>query len=225
MGEESSLARAQRALATAGPHLRRAVRKNRGLVTLVVLAALMSVSAPPLAAHILPGVAVVVAARDLSPGDTIQEQDLTTTMVRPDLVPEGAVRSAREIAGESAAGSISKGALVLREHLREKESALAAHRALVSIPIASGGIVDAAEPGTQLRIICKPPGSSEGFADNTPLTDVRAVLRAPLAGAPGEASPLAAPSSPMATVEIDRVQVSTIAHCTLNDPPFIAVVG
>ncbi|MDK8803429.1 SAF domain-containing protein [Dermabacter hominis] len=225
MGEESSLARAQRALATAAPHVRRAVRKNRGLAALVIFAGLVSFGAPPLAAHVLPGISVVVANRDISPGETLEAGDLTSAKVRPDLVPEGATRSPREVTGKSTAGSIEKGALVLREHLREAESALGTERALVSIPISASSVVDSAEPGTQLRVFCEQPSNSEGFAQAPKLSEVRAVLREPRVPKSGGVAPFAASGTPMATIEIERAQVSTIAHCTLNAPPFIAVVG
>ncbi|MCT1867544.1 SAF domain-containing protein [Dermabacter sp. p3-SID358] len=225
MGEESSLARARRELATAAPYVRRAVRKNRGLVALVIVAGLVSFGAPPLAAHVLPGISVVVADRNFSPGETIEVGDLTTAKVRPDLVPEGAARSSREVMGKSTAGSIQKGALVLREHLREAESALGTERALVSIPISASSVVDGAEPGTQLRVYCERPSNSEDVAQAPKLNEVRAVLREPRVPEGGGVAPFATSGTAMATIEIERAQVSTIAHCTLDAPPFIAVVG
>ena len=193
-------------------------------MALVVLAGLASFGAPPLAAHVLPGVPVVVAAHDLAPGERLEERDLTTTMVRPDLVPDGAARDPHEVAGETTGGPISRGALVLREHLREEESGLSADKALVSLPIEEGSVVDGAEPGTQLRLVCEQRGS-EDFASAEALTEVRAILRESRAPSASGAAPFAAAGAPVVTVEVDRAHISTIAHCTRSSPPLIAVVG
>lgn len=224
MGEHSSLERARRALATAAPHVRRAVRKNRALLALVAIAGFTCLSAPPLAAHVLPGTPVVVAAHAIAAGETLDDSDLTTVMVRPDLIPAGASRQPHELVGESTAGTINQGDLVLRENLREAAPSLDPEHALVSIPIAPGSVVEGAEAGTQLRLVCERPSSSIDADRPATLSEVRAVLRESHGSADSSGTMFAASGSPTATVEIDRAHISTIAHCTSGTPPFVAVV-
>lgn len=81
-------------------HARRAVA-----AVLVVLAGVLALRGDPSSAS----TDVVVAARDLAPGQVIAAEDLRTTTVGVRVVPDGAVTSVDAVAGRTTAGAVRTG--------------------------------------------------------------------------------------------------------------------
>lgn len=96
----------ERLTAAARPGWARTVHARRAVAAvLVLLAGVLALRGDPAAAR----TEVVVAARDLQPGQVIAVDDVRTVSVGSGTVPEGAVAGVDAIAGRTAAGAVRSG--------------------------------------------------------------------------------------------------------------------
>jgi Flp pilus assembly protein CpaB len=166
--------------------LRRAVTWRRRLLTAGLLAgsvafALHALSPPP-----PPGARVVVAARDVAPGATLQSRDLRVVSRPAGSIPRGALRTASEATRRAVVSAVRRGEVLTDVRLVGQASLRGLEPGLVAAPVrvadaeavallAAGDHVDVlaatVDGGTEARLVASgvqvlsvPRPATTGFA-------------------------------------------------------------
>ena len=88
--------------------LSRLLRRHRALGAGLLTALAVLTALPALTPASAAGVQVVVATRDLAPGEPLDEGDLTTRALPEEAVPDGALHAVRDAVGRSTVGRVRR---------------------------------------------------------------------------------------------------------------------
>ncbi|WP_422745050.1 SAF domain-containing protein [Mycobacterium sp. WMMD1722] len=188
MGESlapSALAR----LAASRPDWTRTVRARRlAAGGLVVLAALAAVRSDPDGDRI----AVVVAAKDLSPGHALTADDVTVQDLPAESVPDGARAESADVLGSTLAGPTRRGEILTDVRLlgsRVAEAAVGADARLVALHLSDPALVDLLRSGDVVDVLAADATDAvAGDAGERPqviATEAVVVLVSPASSGPG----------------------------------------
>lgn len=202
------------------PTLRRAVRKKRRSLVLLVAASVILAVGANVAPHLAPGVRVFVPRHDIAAGARVSKADVELRTIRADLVPSGAIRESEFQAGLTAKASIPKGFPLSNDFLGEGHSRAKTGHALVSIPLRDPSLAIALHQGTKIRVVCP-----ESVTSSSVTISATVFQRPESTEESAPTMPFAATGDATVMVEIENEQLSTIAQCTAESSPFIAVLG
>lgn len=186
---------------------------SRLLLLRRVIAALLAVAAVVVAVSPRPAderAAVLVAARDLSPGVALQPADVTVAAWPPGLVPGGALRSADDAAGRVPAGPVRAGEPLTDLRLIGPELAVRAggpDASAVPLRPADPAVAALLSPGARVDVIA---GGSEGPR----VLAARAGVLAVLPSAPGGVA-TGSGSGPLVLVALPEAEATAVAAATL----------
>ncbi|UZJ26668.1 SAF domain-containing protein [Rhodococcus antarcticus] len=144
----------ERLTTAARPGWTRTVHARRAVAAvLVLLAGVLALRGDPAAAS----TEVVVAARDLAPGQVITDDDLRTVSVGARTVPEGAVTAVDAVAGRTSAGAVRAGETLTDVRVVGPSlAALATGRSgATSVPVrlSDPDVADLLRPGDEVDVL------------------------------------------------------------------------
>lgn len=152
----------ERLVTAARPGWARTVHARRAVAAvLVVLAGVLALRGDPAAAS----TEVVVAARDLQPGQVITDGDLRTVSVGARTVPEGAVTAVDAVSGRTSAGAVRAGETLT--DVRVVGPSLAAlatgHSGATSVPVrlSDPDVADLLRPGDEVDVLVLGRGAGD----------------------------------------------------------------
>lgn len=130
------------------------VLRRIAAAVLVGLAAVLALSDGPASDDV---VAVVVAARDLTPGTVVEEGHVTVRGLAAQVVPDGAARSPAAVLGRTLAAPVRRGEPLTDVRLTGSDLTRAVSRdpAAVSVPfrLADPGIAALLHPGANVDVV------------------------------------------------------------------------
>jgi Flp pilus assembly protein CpaB len=204
------------------PHLpvwRRALRRRRRSLALLVAALAVVLVLPALVPASMQSTSVVVAAGDLPTGTELGPQHLRTVEVASSLVPSGASSSVGQLEGERLAGPVSEGGAVLPADLVGAEGpAIPEGTALVAVPVPEVLLPHLAA-GTRIELLMNDPVDGTG-------SRIPAEIRSLSADATTSGS-LASPGSTgtEALVLVERQSAGDVAHALGAGTVTVSVIG
>ncbi|GAB10452.1 hypothetical protein GOARA_056_02000 [Gordonia araii NBRC 100433] len=164
---------------------------RRSCATLLVLAAAMSFLADR---RDEPGVAVVVAARDLRPGTALVAADVAVVRVRPELVPAGALKLSADARERTVTGAVRHGEILTDSRLlgpRLPRSLIGdATARLVPVHLADAGTAELLVPGDVVDVLTKGDSSDPPVVIATDAVVALGRTRRPGERAGGDGSPV-----------------------------------
>ena len=204
------------------PHVpvwRRALRRRRRSLSLLVAALAVVLVVPALVPVSMQSTPVVVAAGDLPTGTELGPQHLRTVEVASSLVPSGASSSVADLDGELLAGPVAEGGAVLPADLIGAEGpAIPDGTALVAVPVPEVLLPHLAA-GTRIELLMNDPVDGTG-------SRVPAEVRSLSADAVTSGS-LASPESSgtEALVLVERQSAGDVAHALGAGTVTVSVIG
>ena len=204
------------------PHLplwRRALRRRRRSLSLLVAALAVVLVLPALVPASMQSTPVVVAAGDLPTGTELGPQHLRTVEVASSLVPGGASSSVAELEGERLAGPVAEGGAVLPADVVGAEGpAIPEGTALVAVPVPEVLLPHLAA-GTRIELLMSDPVDGTG-------SRVPAEIRSLSADAATSGPPVSPGSSGTeALVLVERQSAGDVAHALGAWTVTVSVIG
>ena len=204
------------------PHLplwRRALRRRRRSLSLLVAALAVVLVLPALVPASMQSTPVVVAAGDLPTGTELGPQHLRTVEVASSLVPGGASSSVAELEGERLAGPVAEGGAVLPADVVGAEGpAIPEGTALVAVPVPEVLLPHLAA-GTRIELLMSDPVDGTG-------SRVPAEIRSLSADAATSGTPVSPGSSGTeALVLVERQSAGDVAHALGAGTVTVSVIG
>ncbi|MVU82958.1 flagellar biosynthesis protein FlgA [Nocardia sp. ET3-3] len=150
--------------------------RRAGAVALLVLAALLAVRTDPAAGH----TEVLVAARDLSPGQILGDGDLRSAPRETATLPSGTVRDAQRLRGATLAGALAAGEIVTELRVvGPRLAAVAAHAPdarIVPIRLADNAVAEILRAGDRVDVVAGEDGGGNGRPARLLAADAAVVL-------------------------------------------------
>lgn len=158
-----------------------------------------------------PGVPVVTAANDLPGSTLLQEDDLAVTHVPDDAVPDGAVSSLSDLAGQQISGPVRAGEILTDVRLvgRSLLDGWGPDLAAVPVRIADPAAVRLARPGDVIDIIAADVSGAGGAHVLAAGVPVLAVPSGSDAGMPADGALLVVAATPAQVRELAGASVTS----------------
>lgn len=158
-----------------------------------------------------PGVPVVTAANDLPGSTLLQEDDLAVTHVPDDAVPDGAVSSLSDLAGQQISGPVRAGEIFTDVRLvgRSLLDGWGPDLAAVPVRIADPAAVRLARPGDVIDIIAADVSGAGGAHVLAAGVPVLAVPSGSDAGMPADGALLVVAATPEQVRELAGASVTS----------------
>lgn len=158
-----------------------------------------------------PGVPVVTAANDLPGSTLLQEDDLAVTHVPDDAVPDGAVSSLSDLAGQQISGPVRAGEIFTDVRLvgRSLLDGWGPDLAAVPVRIADPAAVRLARPGDVIDIIAADVSGAGGAHVLAAGVPVLAVPSGSDAGMPADGALLVVAATPAQVRELAGASVTS----------------
>lgn len=205
---------------TALPAWRRALRRRRRTLALLLVAALIALVAPSLAPASARTLEVVVAGRDLVPGTVLEAADLRTVDVAADLAPTAGHGDPDELVGRALRTRVPSGSPVLAADVSGGPAASPdPGQAAVVVPV-DRVLVSRLESGTAVDVVFS-------TADPAAPRRVRAhVLSVDMsAGGGGDRDPMSSDAPVPVVVSVGRADAPDIAFATHEGWVWVAILG
>ncbi|GAB2560940.1 SAF domain-containing protein [Nocardia heshunensis] len=187
-----------------------ATRARRALaVGLLALSALLAVRADPAAGHS----DVLVAARDLAPGEVLADSDVRIAPRETATLPAGALHAAGQVRGATLAGGLAAGEIVTE--LRVVGSRLAAVAAaapdarIVPIRLADNAVAELLRAGDRVDVVAGADSGGTGRPARLLASDAVVVLVSGADGGRGRADRVV-------LVALDARRATTVAAASLR---------
>ncbi|MFE3223411.1 SAF domain-containing protein [Nocardia sp. NPDC059228] len=150
--------------------------RRAGAVALLVLAGFLAVRADPAAGH----TPVLVAARDLPPGQVLGDGDVRVAARETATLPTGAVREAARLRGATLAGALAAGEIVTEVRVvGPRLAAVAAQSAdarIVPIRLADNAVAEILRAGDRVDVVAGEDSGGGGRPARLLAADAAVVL-------------------------------------------------
>ncbi|MET8425288.1 SAF domain-containing protein [Nocardia sp. NPDC004860] len=150
--------------------------RRAGAVALLVLAGFLAVRADPAAGH----TPVLVAARDLPPGQVLGDGDVRVAARETATLPAGAVREAARLRGATLAGALAAGEIVTEVRVvGPRLAAVAAQSAdarIVPIRLADNAVAEILRAGDRVDVVAGEDSGGGGRPARLLAADAAVVL-------------------------------------------------
>ena len=197
------------------PHLplwRRALRRRRRSLSLLVAALAVVLVLPALVPASMQSTPVVVAAGDLPTGTELGPQHLRTVEVASSLVPAGAASSEDELEGERLARPVTEGGAILPSDIVGAEVRPIPEGTALVAGARPRGAPAALAAGTRIELLMSDPVDGTG-------SRVPAEIRSLSADAATSGPPVSPGSSGTeALVLVERQSAGDVAHALARGP-------
>ena len=202
------------------PHLplwRRALRRRRRSLSLLVAALAVVLVLPALVPASMQSTPVVVAAGDLPTGTALGPQHLRTVEVASSLVPSGAATAVEDLVGERLAAPVAAdGPILSGDLLATGEDPLPEGTALLAVPVPEV-LLPHLRSGTRLELLMSDP--VDGSATRIP-AEIRSLSPATGTGALGTGTD----AGVQALVLVDRQRSGEVAHALGTSNVAVSVI-
>jgi Flp pilus assembly protein CpaB len=155
------------------------VRRHRALLAGLLTAGAVATALPVLAPDPPSSVRVLAAARDLSPGTPLTDDDLTTVAVPTSLAPESVLSDPAAAVGRAVSGSVRRGELLTDARLLG--AGLLQGRGLVAAPVRLADVETLAllHAGDHVDVLATPTSSDGPVASAATVASNVQVLAVP----------------------------------------------
>lgn len=169
---------------------------------------------------LMPGTDVLVSARPLEAGRSLEGADVRVVRISGAALPSGALTDPAALPTDPLAHAIPEGLPLTTDAFAMAAGAPAAGRALTSIALEDPALGALMTHGDTLAIHCLDDVSGSSRT-------IQAVVHQAPGAAEKEAptSAFASAPAPSIVVEVSTDEVATIAHCTPHGIPRVAIIG
>lgn len=206
------------------PAVRRALRRRRRALAVLLALTLTALALPPLLGAVLPpsarGATVVLAAEDLPAGTELSDAELTTAVVAEDLVPPGAAVEDAALEGRRLAVDVPAGSPVLPTMLHgDDELSLAPSEALMVVP-APAELTEHLTAGSPVELLAATPELPRPRA-----VRARVVAVSAPAGDGALVTDTTTGRDVQVTIRLDRADTGDIAHALREGWLTVSIIG